>query len=244
MGTGGTACEHCARGRPSPECEAEVQREVPGYYRRHVLAAAWARREAGEGPGGWERRLEQLGVPLDVRRSLRGTHETLALTAAGAFVAERHARFLLLLGDRGVGKSVAAGHVLREFSREHRWDAMATGTPQPAVWLQASALTRVTAWDRADQELLRSVERAQLLVLDDLGDECTEVGLSLTRDALLERHTKARRTVLTSNLTPESFKARYGEALADRIRSSGMVPVLFGKSLRKPRPASAGRGAA
>src|SRR5690606_41573051 len=48
-----------------------------------------------------------------------------------------------------------------------------------------------------------------------------------------DRHEMRRPTVITSNLSPEEFRQRYGERIADRIRQMGLVVLCVGESLRR-----------
>jgi DNA replication protein DnaC len=180
-----------------------------------------------------DRRLELAGVPLEIRLKLQKPDDTRAVMAAREFVSDASKRYLLFLGSVGLGKSVAAGFVLLEAVMRFAWDSIPSGVqPCPALWVQAHRLTRVTAWEKADQELLGLMERATWLVVDDMGDEATKAGTDLLAAKLIERCATRRRTVMTTNLTSKAFIARYGEALADRIREQGVIPSLSGASLR------------
>lgn len=236
-------CECCKR--PVEDCrvmmELRLMRTPEGrkqlreeYYAE--LRAALLRKERTQGLdfGAVRHKLQQAGCPFDAIAALSKPNSTPAMDAAQRFTRERGARFLLLLGTVGVGKTVAATHVLEHLCRTFAWDSQPSGAPlfEPAVFVPARFITGLSAFTEADKDTMRRMERAVVLVVDDMGDEGTDFGRGRLVDLLLERHSRGRRTVITSNLTPDGFKARYGEALADRIRSSGMVPALTGKSLR------------
>jgi DNA replication protein DnaC len=137
------------------------------------------------------------------------------------------ALFLLLAGPPGTGKTVAATHCVVDFCRNWAWNSQPSGpTFEPVLYVDASSLTRLSAFDSNDKAYLEQLQNARLLVLEDAGDEGTELGKGVFVELLMTRHAKRKRTVVCSNVTLPAFKARYGEAVADRIRSAGIVPEL------------------
>lgn len=179
--------------------------------------------------------VQKMGVPVKVITALRAPTPTSALEAAREFSASKTLRFLLLLGPAGVGKSVAAGWVLKDFGRRYPWNSQPTrGDRPPAMFVEAKRLTRMSAFDSNDSAWLADLMNAQVLVMDDAGDEGTSIGRDAFIDLLLTRYDRERKTIITSNLTGTAFKARYGSALGDRIRETGLVPTLKEKeSLRR-----------
>jgi DNA replication protein DnaC len=183
-------------------------------------------------------RAAKAGVPADALATLRSNpKDTEALSAARRFCspAGSFALFLLLLGRPGAGKTVAAAHVVLEFCRRWAWNEQPTGTTfEPVMWVEAARLTRMSAFDANDKAYVEQLTSTRLLVLDDAGDEGTELGKGVLVELLMARDARRRRTVLCSNLPAEEFKARYGEAVSDRVRKSGIVPNLAkAQSLRK-----------
>lgn len=147
---------------------------------------------------------------------------------------------LVMLGDTGVGKSVAAALAWLLLREEDRAIAQAPGVfddLRGVAWIRARTLHRMS-FDQRD-EVLNRCAAAHGLVVDELGSENTN-----TREAILEvleeRGDARRRTVLTSNLTGEAFTAAYGDRLLDRIRAAGLTKsgkprwtrVFHGESLR------------
>lgn len=206
------------------------------YYALLSEAAARAdeREKSGLSEYDMRRKLQGLGAPYEAVKVQEALRDTPALEAARKFNQDPRAAFLLMVGDRGLGKTAAAVHVLAEFCRKFPWNSQASGALQlePAMFCPASRLTRISNFGHADQDLLERLNRAAMVVVDDVGDEATEIGKTTLVDLLINRHAKKRRTVITSNLRGEAFKKRYGEALADRIRSSGYVREFTGKSMR------------
>lgn len=211
------------------------------------LARAEYRAEAQERASSskWESRgraayrLQQLGVPAVAITALRDASvATGSLLAARRFVDDGERWFLALIGASGIGKSLAATYVLQEFVRRYPWNAQATGISQePAVYLSAADLTGATAWEENHRSRMRAAEGAKLLVVDDMGDEGTPVGIAALVRLLMARADDKRRTVLTSNLTRDGFVRRYGAALADRLKVCAVTPNLADeKSLRRRAP--------
>jgi DNA replication protein DnaC len=74
-----------------------------------------------------------------------------------------------------------------------------------------------------------------MLVIDDIGTEVQTPSWQQVLDDVLDaRWQCSLATVLTSNLSAENFKTRYGERIADRIRDDGCVASLSGQSMRAP----------
>lgn len=179
-------------------------------------------------------KLTSLGVPLDAILGARNKQPTAASSSAVQFVGDQRALFLVLLGPKGVGKTSAAAKVVWDFVRQFPWNSLPGGSNQePAMFVEAFRLTRLSAFETADKELVGAMNKAELLVLDDIGDEGSDFGKNVLADVLLYRHAKRRRTVLTGNITPAAFEKRYGPALWDRIRSTGIVAPVVAESLRR-----------
>lgn len=151
-----------------------------------------------------------------------------------------NARFLVLFGKTGTGKTVAACLVLSEILR--RIDASSRpsgGDAQrvpPGLFVRANTLARLSAYDAADREWLESAIRTPCLVLDDLGSEAAnDIFKAQLYELLDRRYARSRRTIITSNLDKATFAKRYGERISDRLREKGMSGEFIGESLRKRR---------
>jgi DNA replication protein DnaC len=167
-----------------------------------------------------EWRMRRLGVPLEAIENLRSPWNTRAREAAAEFCTAPHAqdRFLLLAGNRGVGKTVAAAWLLRQ--------QLLDGHPG-CLWVPATDFTSMSAYDGKVERL----ERVALLVVDDIGRESKGFARDLLSGVLLRRYEEMRRTVLTTNAAPSEMQTLYGQATWDRIRT-GMVVPLDGPSFR------------
>lgn len=82
----------------------------------------------------------------------------------------------------------------------------------------------------------RQIKKAGLLVIDDLGGEYVDDKGWFVRalNAVIDaRYSACLKTILTTNLTAEQFKATYGERIADRIRETGRWRDIGGQSVRR-----------
>ena len=200
--------------------EAERQREeqeqrVRQEQRRRQQWAAWG--------------IPSKDIPPIAERRL---HPTPALAEIAAFE-KRQAILLVLSGPVGCGKTTAAAQWLTQ--------ARGRGTyikPRARLFLPIAACARL---ERFDDASVLPVERAEALVLDDLGAEYLDDKGAFTSllDSIIDaRYRHVLPTVITTNLRAAEFKARYGDRTADRIRERGDFIELTGPSLRarKSRP--------
>lgn len=209
----------------TPEGRAKLRAD---YYAQ--LKARADEREKALKPEEVEEHARKAGCPGDALDFLRAGAVTTCAAMADAkrFCQSPKALFLLLHGPSRRGKTVAAAHVVLDFCRYHPWNDSPGGRPlwEPVLFVPASSLTRTSSYAKEDTSYLDRLDAAKLLVVDDMGDEGTDVGRNILETLLLQRHAKQRRSVLTSNLLSDPFRKRYGEALSNRIRESGIVPNL------------------
>ena len=164
------------------------------------------------------RRAESAGCPVRHLTSILGhPRRSEALTTIWAYL-RSDAWALLMLGAPGTGKTWAAAYA-------------ALRSPDP-LWLTASRMMRVGMYD---DERWGRITSAHLVVLDDLGVEYQDKSGSMSQrlDALVdERYSADRKLIITSNLSKQAFKTRYGERIVDRLRDQGRVAVISGGSMR------------
>lgn len=125
---------------------------------------------------------------------------------------------LMLLGSCGQGKTLLARHVL------------------PPL-LHACFDRCVQCFDATD--MLRcpdKVLRAQMVVVDDIGQEGEYVSFGTRRNIFCELVDAAEKQgkflLLTSNLTASEMLRKYGERTMDRLRALTMCIVFKGESMR------------
>ncbi len=132
--------------------------------------------------------------------------------------------FCLILGGAGSGKTIAAVEAL--LNSKIAWDDGKSWTysASEARFVLASDLARLSYFDTESLRLLGRLERIPWLVLDDLGGELvTDTWRSNLTELILKRNSARLRTLITSNLPVDLFKARYDERIISRIRGSGVV---------------------
>lgn len=127
---------------------------------------------------------------------------------------------LLLVGSVGTGKSTLAAAMCR------CWSDLTT----VAKYAQCDLIA-----DRIKQDESYKYEVAfhkGLLVLDDLGTEALVYGQESLPFILYRRYERNLPTIITTNLTREGIQARYGERIADRLRTYDQITLNYA-SLRK-----------
>lgn len=183
--------------------------------------------------------LRGLGFPIDAIEALARLEDSTLIQTARRFVAAPTAsqgRFMVLLGRRGTGKTVAAAFVAREILRRRRRDWATGEMPMhlPVEFVLASTFARISGYSAEDKGWFTRLCEVSLLVLDDLGAEhLGPYGAAMLDECLTRRHGSRLRTAITTNLSKDAFKARVGERLFDRISTSGMSAVSVGDSLRR-----------
>lgn len=206
------------------EAQHEARMAEDPAYRAEVEAreAATAERHAGYEVLQREENLRAMGLPERLAGIMAGKlDETPALGAVRDWL-DGGKTFLVLGGNVGVGKTVAAAWALSQ---------------RAGVFRKASQITRMSqfdaeAWDR--------LYRAGVLVVDDLGTEPHDQGgwgLSALLDLFDRRYDERARTILTVNVTLDTFRERYGKdggRFLDRLRESGTWFNVAGESRRKP----------
>lgn len=135
---------------------------------------------------------------------------------------ESKATFLLLAGDTGVGKTVAAATVLLEAVA--RWDGGQAFDASRGRFVKADDLCRMGYYDDETARRIQRLSDVPWLVLDDLGAELvTQPWIATLQTIVDRRHEARRRTVLTANLSAERFREQYGRRVVDRIRGDGAI---------------------
>jgi DNA replication protein DnaC len=142
--------------------------------------------------------------------------------------------FCLLLGKAGSGKTVAAAEAL--LNARLAWDGGKSWcySSAEARFVLATELARLSYFEAASVKRLGRLERIPWLVLDDLGGELfTEGWKSNLTEIVLQRNSGRRKTLITSNLGVDEFKARYDDRIISRIRGNGVVIISGNTDLRR-----------
>lgn len=186
--------------------------------------AEWRKREEAAEVQRWvEKKLAASGMGERALAAAASPKPSEALEAVQQWLTSGKA-WLVLLGGTGTGKTTAAAWAIGEVIRQK----------ETADARTASRLSRMSGFDEGARELER-LSGVTLLVVDDVGAEAqTAWGAGLLSELLDNRHQGFKKTILTSNLGQEQFKARVGERMVDRIREDGRVVALGGRSMRRP----------
>lgn len=168
--------------------------------------------------------LRKAGVPKRVltvlERGIRPNTATAAVETFGGGI-------LVLSGQPGCGKTVAAAHWLMQTIPTYSGDSVARG------FVTAFQLERVS---RYDNDAMRELERTRRLAIDDLGTEYLDKNghfVSFLDGLINVRYSEERDTVIATNLDANEFKQSYGARIADRIRECGRFVSINEPSLRR-----------
>jgi DNA replication protein DnaC len=143
---------------------------------------------------------------------------------------------ILLCGNCGNGKTttmnafVTVSKYLDALSRRNR------GSINPLNIQQTSArrLTQVAK----DENCMNEAKRAQVLCIDDMGLEPTEVldfgnAINPVIEILEHRYRQQLFTFITTNLTPKQIREKYGDRIADRFNEMMKCIVYTNPTFRK-----------
>lgn len=175
--------------------------------------------------------LAEMGAPLRSSEAVQAEYRAEpgkrryeaneAVLAVKGFIASR-SPFLVLFGGVGSGKTCASLHALAQLQKplydewNEVWDCRA------GRFIRAVEAARLSRFD--DSEKWDDLLRVRWLVLDDLGVESMNDYWRERLNELIDvRYGNKLRTIITCNLSPEEFKAKYGDRIASRIREDGMV---------------------
>lgn len=134
---------------------------------------------------------------------------------------------LILLGNRGTGKTQAGAIAIRQACRRHK-SAIYTTAMQIYFDLRAGF-----GADKSEGESCKRFVTPSLLVID----EAHERGNTSWEDRILiyiidYRYREGRDTILIANQTEEQFAKSMGPSIMERASEGGGVIVFEGKSFR------------
>lgn len=136
-------------------------------------------------------------------------------------------------GPLGVGKTIAASYVLAN-GHPQRITGVWTSEHAPRFLHAESAFAGSKLVGESDVKMRRQLERAQILVIDDLGlEKDPRKTFQPYMDWLMNtRYGGDGWTVLTTNLPAEDFRRRYGERIYDRLKHRACWYEIAHESLR------------
>lgn len=157
--------------------------------------------------------LRWAGVPGGFWRDAEKPKPT-AATAMVEKLLSGEGVLLVLSSQAGCGKSTACAHAL---------------TKQSGLWVHAPDLAKPDFSEPDEYGVRREslddrMRNAGLLVLDDVGIEHSPGGYAAARitDVLEIREASRRPSIVTTNLTAEEFREKYGQRLASRLNGDAL----------------------
>lgn len=168
-----------------------------------------------------EENILRRRIPRRFWSLVAAPQETLAISYVRALL-DGKGLLLLLHGDAGCGKSTAAAWALSQ---------------RPGLWVNAPDLARPPKDE--DDATDRELATTPFLVMDDLGIEYStdkKYAESRINLALSKREADLLPTLLTSNLSTDEFKARYGDRTVSRLNGDPLGwQTVTGPDMRRDR---------
>ena len=142
---------------------------------------------------------------------------------------------LLIIGDYGCGKT----SMLRAFQMVGK-----ALLPETILWFPSVSCNALVmefeAMDSSDKSakkhFFKKYNKADVMYFDDFGTEsnASNFGIkNLMKDILEERYANKKRTFLTSNLSLEEIKEKYGDRIFDRLQEMFNIIQMPGDSFRR-----------
>ena len=139
---------------------------------------------------------------------------------------------LLLSGDVGLGKTFLSASIARVVS-EKGSSVVYDTAGHIFSRFEAQKFRREGGDDSADGDVERYL-KCDMLILDDLGTEMTTGFIqSAVYQLVNTRLMTGKKTVISTNLTPEEIGRRYGAAVLSRIEGEYRILPFFGEDIRK-----------
>ena len=156
------------------------------------------------------------------------------LSAAKAYAASvdgKEARNLLLLGGTGLGKTHLSTAIAKAVIENGHDVAYETAVNLFADYESERFDRRYRAED--EQALTQRYFECDLLIVDDLGTELTnQFTVSVLYNLLSTRQGRGKSTLISTNLSPDELRKRYGDRIASRLFGSYLTYLLRGEDMR------------
>lgn len=170
------------------------------------------------------RELLRSGLDYYVRQYTNGREQNAAWTEknyapVADWLANNGGRGLLMIGGCGLGKTLIATHII------------------PLLMLKFCRKSATVCTARELAQNPDSIIGKHIIVVDDIGTESISNIYGNKRLPFAElcdaAEHKGKLIILTSNLTADEIKERYGERVIDRLRAITKPVVFTGKSMRR-----------
>ena len=141
---------------------------------------------------------------------------------------------LLFSGDPGLGKTFLSACIARVVSESGHSVVYDTAAHIFSLF-EAQKFGRDGDAEERDGDVERML-RCDLLIIDDLGTEMTTAFVvSAFYQIVNTRLMSGKKTIISTNLSPDEIGARYGAALLSRIRGEYRILPFFGEDIRGRR---------
>lgn len=173
-------------------------------------------------------------IPSRLDTTIRaGVATTHALSETARWLETRSVPALVLQGDPGCGKSVAAAWAFRH--TYHRVRPSDAGLASWPVWWDANTIAHLRPWDPQ----WAAIDSAPLVVVDDVGTELGPDAVGRMQGVLEHLwNVSSGRLLLTTNVDPGSFGERYGDRVKSRVAGSSVWVACADDDMRITPPKS------
>ena len=148
---------------------------------------------------------------------------------------------LLFTGAPGLGKTFLSASIARVVAQKNFSVAYDTASGLLGVF-EKEKFSRDTDEQSDAASRVRQLISCDLLILDDLG---TEMSTAFTQSALYTlidgRLRGGKKTVISTNLSPDEIGERYGAQLASRINGEYLILSFIGRDIRALRKEQSGK---
>lgn len=139
---------------------------------------------------------------------------------------------LLFTGAPGLGKTFLSACIAREVSN-NGFSVVYDTAAHIFQQFESGKFGRENPYEEDPDREINRYLNCDLLIMDDLGTEMTTSFVQsafyrIVNDRLINR----RKTILSTNLTPQELGARYGAAVGSRIEGEYQIMRFFGKDIR------------
>ena len=142
---------------------------------------------------------------------------------------------LYLYGAPGLGKTFLSACIARTVS-ENGFSVVYDTAGTVFAAFEAQKFSRDEEDAREGREEVNRYFNCDLLILDDLGSELITAFVQSTLYALINtRLTAGRRTVISSNMSPDEVRRRYTAQIASRLEGEFRALPFFGADIRLSR---------
>lgn len=175
--------------------------------------------------------IERIGLPDNA--SIRQNYKIVKDYAQNIHENIENGAGLIMLGDCGTLKTTFSVAIMRKLIDENR-ENKASCYFIPMTSLMDMIFTMSNLNKEEASRFEKKIRNTQLLVIDDLGSENTDVSWVKSKiDSIItERYNRMLPCIISSNLTFDELKNTYASRIIDRLRSTNKALIFCGKSAR------------